>query len=416
MKVFEESFSLLINKNLFIQWINEDFAYYLGYTKDDLIGKSASYIIDNNVLNNLNLSKVFGKIKDSANNFYNGTFLISKILDRYGELKGYFIQFILESGELNKEDFFIFSTNNQNMKKVLDKALLVAQSNIPILIIGETGTGKTSLAKFIHINSGSGAFPLVSINLPSLNEERFEIEMFGYEKGAFVGANHSKAGKVELANNGTLLLENVDEASQSVQSRLSSFLENMEYEKLGSNKLKKVNIRVISTSSKDLLKKIKDKEFKLELYYKLAVIKLELPSLRERREDIPILVNKFLSQRNKQIKPRALKYLMEQEWYGNLRELFSVLESAVILSKNDFIDIQHITDQFYTFKEITSTKEEITEPKLSEEKLFNEKERIKIALRKTNGNRKRAAELLGISVPTLWRKMKKYNLLEEFKK
>ncbi len=417
MKVFEESFSLLINKNFFIQWISEDFAYYLGYTKEDLIGKTASLILDKKVLNNLNLPRIFGKVKDSANNTYTGVFISSNVLDRYGEHKGYFIQFILEDKKGEDEEFFIFSSNNSRMQKIVDKALLVASSPIPILILGETGTGKTSLAKFIHLNSNNATSPFVSVRCPTLNENNFEIELFGYEKGAFAGSNNSKFGKVELAENGTLLFDEVEELSNNLQAKLSIFLDNMEYEKLGSNKIRKVNLRIISTSSRNLLSEIKNGNFRLDLYYKLAVIKIELLPLRERREDIPLLVNKFLSRKKKKIKPNALKYLMEQEWYGNIRELFSVLETAVILSKDsESIDIQHLTEQFYTFEEIGKLKEQINEPKLSEEKLFNEKERIKIALQKTNGNRKKAAELLGISVPTLWRKMKKYNLLDEFRR
>ncbi len=417
MKVFEESFSLLINKNLFIQWISEDFAYYLGYTKEDLVGKTVSIILDKKVLNNLNLPRIFGKVKDSANNTYTGVFITSNILDRYGEHKGYFIQFILEDKKGEDEEFFIFSSNNSRMQKIVDKALLVASSSIPILIIGETGTGKTSLAKFIHLNSNYATSPFIPVRCPTLNENNFEIELFGYEKGAFAGANNSKAGKVELAENGTLLLDEIEELSNNLQAKLSIFLDNREYEKLGSNKIKKANVRIISTSSRNLLSEIKKGSFRLDLYYKLAVVKIELLPLRERREDIPLLVNKFLSRKKKKIKPKALKYLMEQDWYGNIRELFSVLETAVILSKDSkSIDIQHLTEQFYTFEEIGRLKEQINEPKLSEEKLFNEKERIKIALQKTNGNRKKAAELLGISVPTLWRKMKKYNLLDEFRK
>ena len=417
MRIFEESFSLLINKNFFIQWISEDFAYYLGYTKEDLIGKTASLIIDKKVLNNLNLPRIFGKVKDSANNTYTGVFISSNVLDRYGEHKGYFIQFILEDKKGKDEEFFIFSSNNSRMQKIIDKALLVASSSIPILILGEIGTGKTSLAKFIHLNSNNATSPFVPVRCPTLNENNFEIELFGYEKGAFAGANNSKAGKVELAENGTLLFDEIEELSNNLQAKLSIFLDNMEYEKIGSNKIKKANVRIISTSSRNLLGEIKKGSFRLDLYYKLAVIKIELLPLRERREDIPILVNKFLSRKKKKIKPNALKYLMEQDWYGNIRELFSVLETAVILSKDsESIDVQHLTEQFYTFEEIGKLKEQINEPKLSEEKLFNEKERIKIALQKTNGNRKKAAELLGISVPTLWRKMKKYNLLDEFRK
>ncbi len=418
MKIFEDSFSLFINKNSFIQWINEDFAYYLGYQKEDLEGQSLSLIVEGNIKDKLEFPSFYVKLKDIDNQIYEGIFNVSKVFDKMGNHKGYFLQFFFKKDEKSADESLVFKTNNPKMKKILEKVSLIARSNVPVFIHGEIGTGKTSLAKWIHSISHRASFPFVSVNCSALPENMFEIELFGYEKGAFAGANISKAGKIELAENGTLLLDEIGDLSLTSQAKLLNILDTNEFERLGSSKSKKINVRLISTSRKNLLEEYKKNKFRLELLYRLAVVKIELPPLRERKEDIPLLVNNYLASKNKRIKPRALRYLVEQDWYGNITELNGVLETACILAGDkDYIDLEHITDQFIGVEEIDKFQsEEMIEPQLSEEKLFDEKERIKVALMKTNGNRKRAAELLGISVPTLWRKMKKYNLLEEFKK
>ena len=419
MKIFEESFIIFINKNQFIQWVSENLAYYLGYQKEDLIGKDISKIVAGKVKDILETPKLFGALKDSENQLYTGIFTTTKVYDKQGNHIGYFLQFSFkEKNENLLNEFYIFNTSNVKMKKLLEKAVVIARSDIPVLIEGEVGTGKYLLAKWIHQNSDRRDFPFITVNCSSISQKFLDLELFGYEKGSFVGALATKQGKLELANKGTLFLNEVDGLPLTSQTKFLSFMDSGEFERFGSNKGKKVNIRIISATTKDLVDEIKNNKFRLDLYYKLSVARLRIPPLRERKEDIPFIVNSYLHRKGKKIKPKAVKFLMEHEWYGNIRELLSVLEAATILAYNtDFIDIEHLTDQFINISK-TNLKEEkdIFETKLSEDKIFNEKERIKMALFKTNGNRKKAAELLGISVPTLWRKMKKYKLLEEFKR
>ncbi|WP_457640717.1 sigma-54 interaction domain-containing protein [Persephonella sp.] len=417
MELLENSFSIILNGNFNIVWISEEFSLYLGYPKDDLIGKPISEIVETDIRSKIDIPKFFGMIKDSSNHISTGIFNVSRIYNTDGFVQGFIIQFYFQEKESESEDFLVFNTQNIKMKKLLEKASLIAHSDASVLISGETGTGKSKLAKWIHINSNRVSFPFVAINCSAIPETLFESEFFGYEKGAFTGATTSKPGKVEIADNGTLFLDEIGDLSLTSQAKLLVFVDTKEFERLGGSRPKKVNVRIISATNKNLLKSMREGSFRSDLYYRIAITKIEIPPLRERKEDIPLIVNSYLHKKGKRITTRAMEYLMEHEWYGNIRELRAVLESACIMAYDkDIIDIQHISDDFISFDEIYSMEEkEIIEPKLSEEKLFSEKERIREALRKSEGNRKKAAQLLGISVTTLWRKMKKYNLIEDFK-
>ncbi|WP_457623504.1 sigma-54 interaction domain-containing protein [Persephonella sp.] len=413
MDLLSNSFTIFLDNKFNIRWISEDFLIFLGSEKDEIIGENIKKIVDWDINNNIETQKFNGVLKDSSNNLYRGIFSINKLYGRDGTHTGYILQFYLQDKEDEENDFIIFNTQNIKMKKILEKASLVANSDVSVLISGETGTGKSQLAKWIHINSNRVSFPFVTANCSAIPETLFESEFFGYEKGAFTGAITSKPGKVELANNGTLFLDEIGDLSLTSQAKLLVFVETKEFERLGSSKVKKVNVRIISATNKNLLNSIKNEEFRTDLYYRLAVVKIEIPPLRERKEDIPLIINSYLHQKGKKISDKAIQYLLEHEWYGNVRELKAVLESACIMSLNEeTIDLHHIYDDIISFDEIY---EDINKGKISsEEKFFNEKERIKEALKLTKGNRKKTAELLGISVTTLWRKLKKYNLTSEF--
>ncbi|ACO04840.1 MAG TPA: sigma-54-dependent Fis family transcriptional regulator [Persephonella sp.] len=413
MNLLEKGFSIILNNNLEILWISEDFSLYLGYHTDELIGEPVSKIVETDIKSKVDIPKFFGMIKDSSNHLSTGIFNLSRIYSRDGSPEGYILQFYFQERETEDEDFLVFNTQNIKMKKLLEKASLIAYSDVSVLISGETGTGKSKLAKWIHINSNRVSFPFVSVNCSAIPETLFESEFFGYEKGAFTGATTSKPGKVEIADNGTLFLDEIGDLSLTSQAKLLVFVDTKEFERLGSSRPKKVNVRIISATNKNLLQSIKKGDFRSDLYYRIAITRIEIPPLRERKEDIPLIVNSYLHRKGKRITQRAMDFLMEHEWYGNIRELRAVLESACIMAYDrDVIDIQHISDEFLTFEEIYTDTTEF-EPKLSEDKMFSEKERIKEALRKSSGNRKKAAEMLGISVTTLWRKMKKYNLVGE---
>jgi transcriptional regulator with PAS, ATPase and Fis domain len=290
------------------------------------------------------------------------------------------------------------------MKKILERASLVAQSDVSVLISGETGTGKSKLAKWIHLNSVRSRNNFVSVNCSAIPDTLFESEFFGYEKGAFTGAVGSKPGKVELADGGTLFLDEIGDLSLTSQAKLLVFVDTKEFERLGSSKPRKSDVRIISATNKDLVKEIQNKNFRSDLFYRLCVVRIEIPSLRERKEDIPLIVNSILAKKNKRISQRAMDVIVSKDWHGNVRELRAFLEAVSIFTANkEIIDVEDLNSEFVHFSEEGNIE-------ILEEVLFNEEKRIVEALKKSKGNKSKAAKLLGISPATLWRKIKQYKI------
>lgn len=312
-----------------------------------------------------------------------------------------------------------FLTRSPVMLKILKKLESVAQSKAPILLVGESGTGKELLSRYIHQKSPRRYGPFVAINCAALPETLLESELFGYEKGAFSGATFRKKGKIELADGGTLLLDEITEMHPQLQSKLLRVLQEGEVDRLGGYHPVKVDIRLISTTNRDIEKEVKEGRFRADLYYRINVITVKIPPLRERKEDIELLsryfLEKFSSMYKKPVKgftKEASQFLMTYEFPGNIRELKNMIERAVLTAEGDYITVKDLTDPF---GEESDRQEEVM-PNLGmdfvslEVKPLEvlEREAIFKALEVCKGNKTRAAELLGITVRTLRNKLKQY--------
>ena len=306
---------------------------------------------------------------------------------------------------------FAIITKNKEMNRLMKEAREIADSLASIFIQGESGTGKELFARYIHHYSTRRDRPFVPINCAALPENLLESELFGHEKGSFTGAFIKKKGKFEIANHGTILLDEISEMDIKLQSKLLRVLQEREIDRIGGISPIPVDVRVISTTNRDIKKLIDDGSFREDLYYRVNVIPFHLPPLRKRRDDISLLANYFIEKYNridkrgvKGLTEEAMQSLMQKQWRGNVRELENVIERAILMCKGDLIDkeglfitekIKQTEDTGYTFMPTVSLRE-------------MEKKLIFHALDQTNGNRTHAAGILGISVRTLRNKLNEY--------
>ena len=303
---------------------------------------------------------------------------------------------------------------NPQMLEVFSLIERVSKYPVSVLITGETGTGKEMVARAIHNLSPRRNKKFVICDCTSIPETLFESELFGYLKGAFTGADKSKDGLFKEADGGTIFLDEIAEIPISIQSKLLRVLEEHQFRPLGSTKNVKVDVRVICATSRDLRESIKKGMFREDLFHRINVVEIKLPPLRERKEDIPLLCNYFLEKFNEKFKKnvlgisqRAKKILLNYPWPGNVRELENTIERAVMLCEDKFIDLKDLPDSLRDY----DYREEFLYPTYSNLTL-DELERMYIlsVLKKTNNNKQRAAKLLGLSRPALYRKLKKYNI------
>jgi len=319
----------------------------------------------------------------------------------------------LKSLRSQVEENYAFSNiigKSKKMQNVFEFIRKVAKSKVNVLIEGQSGTGKELVSKAIHFHSPrkNGAF--MAVNCSAIPENLLESELFGHIRGAFTGAVETQKGVMELSNGGTLLLDEIAEMPLNLQAKLLRAIENWEIKALGSDKVKKVDVRLISATNQNLKELIKQKKFREDLYYRIATVTMNLPPLNERREDIPLLVGFFIQKlsekfgRNIAITPEVLNILIKNDWKGNVRELENVLERAVITSENDKIT----TNDFKFLQTSESTDNpfnNIDNLGLKEiEKLY-----IKKILEENNWNKLKVAQILGIDRKTLYKKIKEYN-------
>lgn len=292
----------------------------------------------------------------------------------------------------------------------------VAPSEATVLITGESGTGKELVAKAIQANSTRKDKAFVTINCAALAENLLESELFGHEKGAFTGADKMREGRFVQADNGTLFLDEIGEMPLALQAKLLRVLQNGEIQRVGSDKVKTVDVRIIAATNRNLKEEVEQGRFREDLYYRLNVIALEVPALRQRRDDIPLLAQKFVENfaraNRKTIKgftPQAMDMLMRYDWPGNVRELENAMERAVILSTGEYIMERSLPLAIQQAAE--SESGEIPSHALANKSLDDiEKEAITATLAETADNKSEAARRLGITRATLHSKLKKYNL------
>jgi len=304
--------------------------------------------------------------------------------------------------------------NSPKMREVFSIMRRVAATSVTILILGETGTGKELVAKAIHQNSPRKRKPFVALNCAALSRDILESELFGHEKGAFTGAVATREGLFEYADGGTLLLDEVADMPGETQVKLLRVLEDGEIRRVGSNKSIRVDVRVIAATNRDLTPAVDEGTFRQALYYRLKVVTIRLPALRERPEDIPVLIDHFLREFGerhakglRQISPDTRRILLRYPWPGNVRELKNCIENMVVMSAGDVLDLGDIPEQIHALPPERISQAAVAAPMSLTDA---EKQLIKDTLELTRGNREETARILGIGERTLYRKLKLYGL------
>jgi two-component system response regulator HydG len=304
--------------------------------------------------------------------------------------------------------------NSPQMQQVISTARQVAVSDIPVLILGESGTGKELIARAIHNNSKRRKSRLVALNCAGLSESILEDELFGHVKGAFTGAQTDREGRFEYADRGTLFLDEIGDMPGAMQAKLLRVLESGEVVRLGSNEARRVDVRIISATNRNLDEMVADKRFREDLYFRIKGITIQIPPLRDRRQDIPLLTHFFMNQSAEKydkniegLAPEVQHKLMGYSWPGNVRELKNVVENMVVMTAGPRITIRDVP---------ADIAPRSTDPAPTMDSLVGvsmvqaEKELIRNTLKLTEGNREQAAKILGIGERTLYRKIKEYDL------
>ncbi len=368
----------------------------------------------------------YGTISSAVNAIKKGAFdYLTKPLDK--DLLLITIKRAAEKAELLKENLLLQKAlfdkfriegivgNSRKMIEAVEVLKKVSPSNVTVLILGESGTGKELIARAIHYNSPRRAKPFTAINCAAIPENLIESELFGYEPGAFTGASTRNIGLFEATNGGTIFLDEVGDLPLLTQSKILRVLQDKEIRRLGGRENLKVNVRIIAATNKELEKEVANKKFREDLYYRLKVVTIELPPLRERKEDIPDLINFFIKKYNQEFGKRikgidenAVKALKEYHWPGNIRQLESVIERAILMCDTENISLKDIKSELKFYQNNNTLDFDLPEEGINFDEL--EKELLKKAMYKANGVVSKAAKLLGMSYKTFWYRWEKYKL------
>ncbi|MCS0788620.1 sigma 54-interacting transcriptional regulator [Cytobacillus firmus] len=438
----------VVDQNGILQEFNEAYSRFTGVNREDAIGRHVTEVIDNTHLHETVKTGIAER--GVLQNIQGHDMVVHRIpLRKEGKIVGaigmlifegvsevYKIYERLQENQTAKPDLFtkkkesdsritidqIIGTSEgiTGVKRLARKA---ARTAATVLITGESGTGKEMFAKSIHHLSPFSTGPFISVNCGAIPEHLFESELFGYEEGAFTGAKKGgKPGKFELADNGTIFLDEIGEMPLVMQTKLLRVLQEKEAERVGGVKKYRINVRVIAATNRDLMQMIETGEFREDLYYRLNIIQLHIPPLRERKKDIPVLLIHYLREiceryqvPGKIFTSEAVNAFVRHPWRGNIREMVNTVEQLVTLADGKVIDYHHLPEMLKRSDPITK---EGKEPSLAvgsiEEARFlgnqRESELILDALRKAGGNKSKAADLLGIHRTTLYQKLKKHGI------
>ncbi len=368
----------------------------------------------------------YGTISSAVDAIKKGAFdYLTKPLDK--DLLLITIKRAVEKAELLKENLSLQKAlfdkfriegivgRSPKMKKIVEILKKVSPSNATVLILGESGTGKELIARAIHYNSPRRAKPFTAVNCAAIPENLIESELFGYEQGAFTGASIRNIGLFEATNGGTIFLDEIGDLPLLTQSKILRVLQDKEIRRLGGRESLKVNVRIIAATNKELEKEIANKKFREDLYYRLKVVTIELPPLRERKEDIPDLVTFFIKKYNQEFGKRvrsidenAIKALIGYHWPGNIRQLESVIERAILICDDQVISLNDIKSELNFYQKKGIFDFELPEEGINFEDL--EKELLQKAMKKANGVASKAAKLLGMTYKTFWYRWEKYQI------
>ncbi len=311
---------------------------------------------------------------------------------------------ILKQKLSREENHFRIIGNTAQMLKIFDTIEAVKDSSSSVLICGETGTGKELIAKTLHFSSARRDKPFIALNCAAIPRELMESELFGFEKGAFTGAVTKRIGKIEEVSGGTLFFDEIGELEPSLQAKILRVLQENEIERLGSNKKIKVFFRLVSSTNRELKKELESGNFREDLFYRINVIQLNMPPLRDRAADIPLLVSEFIKEfciREKKeltVSDEVMKIIQNYRWPGNIRQLKNVIERAVVLAKGRRITLKELSEEFLSLQEQNETFSKKTLKDL-------EMQAIKNALEECKGNKSRAAKMLGISRKAFYKRL-----------
>lgn len=375
----------------------------------------------------------YGTVKSAVEAMKSGAFdYITKPLKK--DLVGPVVERALSHAKLKEEnialrhhleekyDFGKLTAYSDKMKDVLEKIKMVASSDSTVAIYGESGTGKELVARALHFNSDRKAQPFVTVNCGAIPEELLESELFGHEKGAFTGAIRSRTGRFELAQRGTIFLDEIGDMSPSLQVKMLRVLQERQCERIGGMKTIDLDIRIITATNRDLEKAVAEKKFREDLFYRINVIPIHLPPLRERKEDIPVLINHFLRTFNKSkekkikgVTPNAMNYLAKYHWPGNVRELQNLVERLVVMKGSGNIRLKDLPDKIRLNSGRTGeiiSNIEISDNGLGLTETIGqfEKDLLQKALQKAGGVKSRAAKLLNLNRTTFVEKLKRYKI------